>query len=636
MENLMVAYTHTETFDVWTTFFDGTRWTGNTPIKAQEGHLNVQSATPPGTAVFNNWIYIVYKPLDSNDLCCAWFNGSRWTGGIKIESMNGAISPKSDSSPSIAVFKGTLYMVYVSPGSNDVYYACFDGTTWFGNVKICEQSRFIAPQTKTNPGICVYDDRLFIFYIDSRSNVLHVAWFDGAQWYGDDPVLIQTEISWPIQGFMASGVGVFKGLLHLAYVNYGNPKYAICTCTFDGKKWTDHHSISLQPGGCNPKTLLATGLGILEDKLYLVYRDLNAVSADLFSCHFDGKTWGGEAPIGDQPGGILTSAYMYPRVGTIATTISHAKWMSELPDNILIGDINLPGSHDAAAINTVLTTPYACHNYSITRQLEYGIRVLDVRLKIMYRNGAFVFITCHGKIGSTVRANEYQTLQSLLDECRRFLSSNPTETILMLLKVDDWTTLPDNKKIQAMAPLELLLRTYPTVAHPHMPQLGAIRGEILLYNRISTDPDLGTLIDWNDNTAGSLAGPPHGRTYDVYVQDKYEDLGQTYSDARYEKLRLVKATFNTHRPGRAVLNFASGTTGPLNLLGVYIMEDLLAYFGRYEAIDRPSKFGWLMLDYGLDYYKTDIYSNLSMVTLIISSNFKYRGYEDKFCVVGKE
>lgn len=634
MENLIVFYTHTGTCDVWTIFFDGKRWTGNTPIKVQEGHLNIQTATVPGVTVYHNWIYIVYKPLDSNDLCFAWFNGSRWVGGIKINSMPGAISPKSDSSPSMVVYNGTLYMVYVSSGSTDLYYACFDGTTWFGNVKICDQPGYITPKAKTNPGICVYQDKLYLFYNDSLTGVLHLAWYDGAHWCGNNPVLTQTETSWPIQGFMPSGAGVFKGLLYLSYVKYGNSNYPICTCTFDGTTWTDNDIISLQPGGCNPKTIFAAGLSILEDKLYLLYKERSAVSADLFSCHFDGKTWGGEAAIRDQPGGIITSADKYPRVGTIATTINHAKWMSELPDDILIGDINLPGSHDAAAINTLIVTPYACQNYSITRQLEYGIRVLDVRLKIIFRNGAFVFMTCHGTTGSTLRLNEYQSFQSLLDECRQFLGSNPSETILMILKIDDWSNVTDSNRIQALVQLEFLLRPYPTVVHSYMPRLGGIRGKILLYNRIDNDPELGVLIGWSDNTAGSFADPPHGRTYDVYVQDKY-DLGIVYDSARKEKLDLVKIAFNSHRSGRAVLNFASATAGIPKLWGIYIMEDLLAYFGSEEAINRPSKFGWIMFDYGLDYYKTDIYSNVSMVTLIISSNFKYRGYEDKFCVIGK-
>jgi hypothetical protein len=79
--------------------------------------------------------------------------------------------------------------------------------------------------------------------------------------------------------------------------------------------------------------------------------------------------------------------------------------MSALPDDILISDINIPGSHNAAAINTRRRTRWACQDHSISEQLEKGIRLLDIRLKPKKQHRhtaagtAFDFVTCHGHLG---------------------------------------------------------------------------------------------------------------------------------------------------------------------------------------------------------------------------------------------
>lgn len=58
-------------------------------------------------------------------------------------------------------------------------------------------------------------------------------------------------------------------------------------------------------------------------------------------------------------------------------------WMTSLPDSVLLFNINLPGTHDSAAINRVSTTPWACQDKSIASQLNRGIRLFDLRLKVL-------------------------------------------------------------------------------------------------------------------------------------------------------------------------------------------------------------------------------------------------------------
>jgi 1-phosphatidylinositol phosphodiesterase len=290
-------------------------------------------------------------------------------------------------------------------------------------------------------------------------------------------------------------------------------------------------------------------------------------------------------------------------------TYDTAEWLKGLPDHMLIGHINLPGTHNAAAINPTRRTLHTCQHHSITQQLYGGIRLLDVRLKIHRRQpgsaggqplpgGLLTFHTCHGRFGR----NTFQSFSSLLDECRRFLAEHHSEFVILLLKIDDWSNV-DPHSGEALAALTALLRHYPTLSEAALPRLGAVRGKLILYNRINDDPVLGTPIRWERDTAGSAAYPSRDRAYDVWVQDRYNDLSR---HPRQAKLRRIVAALDKKVPENVVLNFASGTW--FGCFGVYVMEQLsplLRARGRVPL-------GWILFDYP---FWTDV------VATVIDSNF---------------
>lgn len=180
------------------------------------------------------------------------------------------------------------------------------------------------------------------------------------------------------------------------------------------------------------------------------------------------------------------------------------------------------------------------NGFSIVDQLEGGVRLLDVRLKVKKNGSNYEFVTCHGDFGSYSGVNEYHSFLSLMDGCKQFLSSYNTEMILMSLKIDDWNGLSGESN-QVLRSLAGLLATYPTTSSKNIPTLGSIRGKIHLFNRISDDLSLGTPIWWKDNTAGSFAYHNSNRLHDVYVQDQYKNLPNFgYEDM---KLNLVTSAF---------------------------------------------------------------------------------------------
>jgi hypothetical protein len=295
--------------------------------------------------------------------------------------------------------------------------------------------------------------------------------------------------------------------------------------------------------------------------------------------------------------------------------------MSSLPDALLISEINIPGSHNAAAINTTKRTRWACQDRSITAQLAGGIRLLDIRLKPKKRQKSYYFVTCHGHLG-LFGANEFQSLDELLDECTAFLKANPAETLIMTIKIDDWRRTRTADRTTILETLKTHLAHLPIVSVPHgplaphdpliatahLPTLGACRGKIYLINRINDDPALGVPLNIPDNTPGTLLPPTAHRHYPVYVQDQYKDLNR--KDPEAHKLELTIAATKNRRPGTVLLNFASATK-PLGRF-VYITLPIPS---------KPAALGWLFLDYAFTIHDSGRPATADLPTRIIASNY---------------
>lgn len=169
------------------------------------------------------------------------------------------------------------------------------------------------------------------------------------------------------------------------------------------------------------------------------------------------------------------------------------RWMARLSDDAPLSGLTIPGTHDSGArfggvapVSDFVTALWVqCQNWTVTQQLNAGVRFLDVR--------------CHAEPDGTLRihhlfVDEQLSLTDVLHECVVFLAANPTEALLMRVQQEASTT-PEPQFVAAfdrhVGEADAGDRLY---REPTIPQLRAVRGRIVLMP--SELPSLGG-IGWS-------------------------------------------------------------------------------------------------------------------------------------------
>ncbi|MGV1769172.1 hypothetical protein ACQZ6B_03250 [Agrobacterium vitis] len=333
-------------------------------------------------------------------------------------------------------------------------------------------------------------------------------------------------------------------------------------------------------------------------------------------------------------GSLLVSHFLFVgQLVVVQDSPDQPNWLGELPDSLFLDQINLPGTHDSAAINPDIHTFYACHYTTLTAQMLSGVRLFDIRISVREVSGAFTFVTCHGAIGSSYGFNEFQTLPSALDEFHTFLAQNQKEFLAISLKVDAWNNVSPAQQPAALNALAALLQQYPVLAQEAMPTLGETRGLMYLLNRINDELRFGAPITWLDNTTGQLCEPTTGRDFELYVQDQFKEL-PTFG-ATEEKFRVWTAAITAINPQPfdnnrrcLLLNYASATY--FGVTGIYIMQDVLNFLGDPTLARDNMRLGWSLFDYEETAYPLSTGGRANVVQLFIASNAQYWNYPRPF------
>lgn len=233
------------------------------------------------------------------------------------------------------------------------------------------------------------------------------------------------------------------------------------------------------------------------------------------------------------------------------------KWMSFIDGDKKLSSMTIPGTHDSCTYTNWMTVGARCQDRDIASQLNMGIRFLDIRLKIKDSKGKLY--TYHGAEWTHVE------FADVLQTCYDFLTSNPSETIMMSLKHennDDAKEEFDNL-VKASTEQEGKAQYWHTGVQ--IPRLREVRGKIVLFRRY----DLSKAADF-----GIEAKPSHwpGNMPFTFTNDNLIpfDIQDEYTG--YTVFQPSNKFYNYVRPclDRALgdqasdtvfVNFISGTGG---------------------------------------------------------------------------
>lgn len=334
-------------------------------------------------------------------------------------------------------------------------------------------------------------------------------------------------------------------------------------------------------------------------------------------------------------------------------------WMKKLPDNKMLHQLSIPGTHDSGTSN--LSAISRCQSLTLEEQLFAGIRYFDIRLN------ADDMQVVHGPaFGSGSTGIWFSDVAELF---RKFLAGEDTplssnETIIMQVKDDRGTTndLHTNvinvlKDVFANHLDKLYLkpiRCYNGNTFTDIPTLKDLRGKLVLIRRYDLDTseeddEAGTPVkyfawgdnynnwstgnhqsnwlqtftnqhfDWpdgekgkpgdNNNVAKNNGKPTnslidyrnrHGLSF--VVQDKYNITGLG-TDIYAEKVKLVKEYLNDASQGKSpdswFLNFSSCTENmehPVDYANK-INPELKAYFQASPPRNNNCGFGTILMDF---------------------------------------
>lgn len=172
--------------------------------------------------------------------------------------------------------------------------------------------------------------------------------------------------------------------------------------------------------------------------------------------------------------------------------MSMNNWMKNIPDNFMLSDINIPGSHNSCSKKVQFSYFSKCQDLTISQQLDIGIRFLDVRLEKYNQK----LKTVHGIADCYVplRKKENLLLDNVIKECKAFLKANPSEAIIFSVKRDDGASSEDT--------FDVFFENYlknDTIWYKEnrIPALGEVRGKLILVNRCCVNTDSASFSDFN-------------------------------------------------------------------------------------------------------------------------------------------
>ena len=243
--------------------------------------------------------------------------------------------------------------------------------------------------------------------------------------------------------------------------------------------------------------------------------------------------------------------------------VARSQWMKRLPQDALLSNLSIPGTHDSAALHNGFSFGFArCQSLTLREQLDLGIRFLDIRCR--HQNDRFQIY--HGVI------NQRISFAEVMQVCDAFLDENPSECLLISVK-EESKSEAITRDFQATFLEETKPYRQRWYTAEVTPSVGIARGKIVLIDRV-----------------GNLGGLNWVK---MNLQDDYQALPEV------KKQKIAQHLDATRDGGfdQWFLNYASGTV-PSRLINPESYASLINPFLLSQVNQRQGdRLGVVVMDF---------------------------------------
>lgn len=489
---------------------------------------NGQASTVPAIATHRGSLWCLWSD-NSGDLFYAVGNNSLFQPRVQFPDRG---------VPVMAELLGMLHAIIVR-SSGEVAHYIFDDENqdWVAQAPLDTASGF---STSGTPAFKSFHNKLYLVFIEN-SSLYYSIW----TWNPRNNTAVWSlpqEVSGISQVGGIPAMFVLKGALHVLCSSDGaNREILGFAYSPTDDIWNSCDDVS---EGKAAVGVSATSYG---DSAFLAFMENgpNDTSHVIYMSEFKDGEWKPQEAIGGQASSDPPQlAVLNGRINCIFNTNDDKKelrwysrslldyslstWMKDIPDDTLLSNITVPGTHDSCAESNI---PFVRTQYlSITKQMEAGLRFLDLRLRVHDDGDLYCY---HG--GIPINLPMYLKFDKVMGDVFSFMEKQgaPTETVLVSINNDDISgKLPPAVFYNAIQEHIDKTPRYADgqerwVTERTTVTLGQARGKAVLLRRFHPDPVLEPsarigidLSGWLNNNPDFTLETPDGVV--VTLQDKWQ------------------------------------------------------------------------------------------------------------------